>query len=84
MRLPPEPTVSMCARWLKYLVTKDPAFKENVPALFRRFAEEQGYGVEELERTFAAEEEFFREQEAAKGRKNRIFSAQKIEKCDDR
>lgn len=65
-----DPTLSMCARWLKYQVAKDPFFKEDTPALFRKFAEEQGYGVDELNWTFKAEEEFYREQDQVRKQKS--------------
>lgn len=56
---PPESPVTVCARWLKYVIRKDPSFKVDIGDLLSEFAEMEGFSLAELDRQFHEEEVFW-------------------------
>jgi len=46
---------TVCARWLKFLCRRDPAFKRDTTVLLREFAEREGYSLPELDLQFREE-----------------------------
>jgi hypothetical protein len=47
---------TVCARWLKFLCSRDPSFKQDTLKLLREFGEREGFSLEELDVQFREEE----------------------------